>query len=108
MSTFVSSTHIRPSKRTEQIRYAIRDVMLIAAQAKAAGKTLLSLNIGDPLLYDFPTPPHIIEAVHRAMLDGKNGYAPSSGVPEAIEALRNEAQRDGITNIQDVFTSSGV
>lgn len=109
MSTFLSSTHeIRPSKRTEQIRYAIRDVMLIAAQAQAAGKKLLSLNIGDPLLYDFPTPPHIIEAVHRAMLEGKNGYAPSAGVPEAIEAIRAEAERDGIGSIQDVFTNSGV
>ena len=109
MSTLVSSTReIRPSKRTEQVRYAIRDVMLIAAQAQAAGKKLLSLNIGDPLLYDFPTPPHIIEAVHRAMLDGKNGYAPSAGVPEALEAIRAEAERDGIRNIQDVFTNSGV
>jgi alanine-synthesizing transaminase len=109
MSAFVASTNeIRPAKRTEQIRYAIRDVMLIAAHAQAAGKTLLSLNIGDPLLYDFPTPPHIIEAVHGAMLAGRNGYAPSSGVPEALEAIRSEAQRDRITNIQDVFTTSGV
>ncbi len=109
MSAIVSSTHgIRPSKRTEQIRYAIRDVMLIAEQARAAGKKLLSLNIGDPLLYDFPTPPHIIAAAHRAMLDGRNGYAPSAGVPEALEAIRAEAERDGIRNVQDVFTNSGV
>ena len=109
MNTLVSSTHeIRPSKRTEQIRYAIRDVMLIAAEAQAAGKKLLPLNIGDPLLYDFPTPPHIIEAVHHAMLAGHNGYAPSAGVPEALEAIRAEAQRDGIRNVQDIFTNSGV
>jgi alanine-synthesizing transaminase len=109
MGTFVSSTHaVRPSKRTEQIRYAIRDVMLIATEAQAAGRKLLSLNIGDPLLYDFPTPPHIIDAVHRAMLDGKNGYAPSQGIPEALEAIRAEAARDGIRNIHDVFTVAGV
>lgn len=109
MSTVLSTSHeIRPSKRTEQIRYAIRDVMLIAAEAQAAGKKLLSLNIGDPLLYDFPTPPHIIEAVHRAMRDGHNGYAPSEGIAEAIDAIRAEAERDGIRNVQDVFTNAGV
>ena len=50
----------------------------------------------------------MIEAVHKAMRDGKNGYAPSSGVQEALDAIRGEAARKGITTVQDVFITSGV
>ncbi|MBI3935264.1 MAG: aminotransferase class I/II-fold pyridoxal phosphate-dependent enzyme [Acidobacteria bacterium] len=82
--------------------------MLVAEQARQAGKELLPLNIGDPPLYDFPTPPHIMEAVHQAMLAGHNGYAPSTGVAEAVRAIRASAEREGIRNIQDVFVTSGV
>jgi alanine-synthesizing transaminase len=42
------------------------------------------------------------------MLDNKNGYAHSSGVPEALEAIRAEAERKGIHNILDLFVTSGV
>ena len=67
---------IKPSARCARVRYAIRDVVVVAEQARKAGKQLISLNIGDPLLYDFPTPPHLIEAIYQAMLSGRNGYAP--------------------------------
>ena len=40
------------------------------------------LNVGDPNIFDFKTPPHLIEAVYKAMRDGKNGYAPSPGIPK--------------------------
>src|ERR1051325_232261 len=50
----------------------------------------------------------MIEAVYKAMRDGKNGYAPSSGIREALDAIRGEAERKGISNIQDVFVTSGV
>ena len=66
------------------------------------------MNVGDPLNFDFQTPPHIIEAAYKAMRDGKNGYAPSPGIPEALEAIRGEAARKGITSVQDVFVTSGV
>jgi alanine-synthesizing transaminase len=72
------------------------------------GHKVLPLNVGDPLNFDFQTPPHIIEAVYKAMRDGKNGYAPSPGIPEALEAIRGEAARKGITTVQDVFVTSGV
>src|SRR5258708_11611962 len=42
------------------------------------------------------------------MRDGKNGYSPSSGFMEALDAIRGEALRKGITTIQDVFVTSGV
>jgi len=42
------------------------------------------------------------------MRDGKNGYAPSPGIPQAIEAIRDEAMRKGIMTVRDVFVTSGV
>ncbi len=71
------------------------------------GHKVLPLNVGDPLNFDFQTPPHIIDAVYQAMREGKNGYAPSPGVPEALEAIRGEAARKGISTVRDVFVTSG-
>jgi alanine-synthesizing transaminase len=96
------------AQRMEHVHYAIRDIGVLADQLVREGKQVLPLNIGDPLQFDFCTPPHLIEAVHRAMRDGKNGYAPSLGVEEAIEAVRAEAERKGIRNIQSVFITQGV
>jgi alanine-synthesizing transaminase len=94
--------------RLEHVRYAIRDIAVLAEQLAREGKSILPLNIGDPLLFDFQTPPHMIEAVARAMRDGKNGYAPSLGIDDALEAVRAEAERTGIRNIQGVFITQGV
>src|SRR6202049_958249 len=99
---------ITPAARLENVRYAIRDLACIADEVARQGHKILPLNIGDPLNFDFQTPAHMIEAVYQAMRDGKNGYSPSSGVKEALEAIRGEAVRKGITTIQDVFVTSGV
>src|SRR5450755_4674097 len=105
----VSQLHeIVPAARLEKVRYAIRDLACIADEVARQGHKILPLNIGDPLNFDFQTPAHMIEAVYRAMRDGKNGYSPSSGVKEAIDAIRGEAARKSITSIQDVFVTSGV
>jgi alanine-synthesizing transaminase len=92
----------------EHIRYAIRDIAALAEQLAREGKDILPLNIGDPLAFDFRVPPHLIEAVAKAMRDGKNGYGPSLGVEEALEAIRAAAERKGICNIQSVFITAGV
>jgi alanine-synthesizing transaminase len=76
-------------------------------KSRQQGYKVLPLNIGDPLNFDFQTPPHIIEAAYKAMRDGKNGYAPSAGIPEALEAIRGEAARKGITTVRDVFCDFG-
>jgi alanine-synthesizing transaminase len=99
---------IAPASRLENVRYAIRDLACVADEVIQQGHRVLPLNIGDPLTFDFQTPAHLIEAVHKAMRDGKNGYSPSSGVKEALDAIRGEAARKGITNIQDVFVTTGV
>lgn len=108
MNRRVQLREILAAARLEHVRYAIRDIAVVAEQVAREGKTILPLNIGDPCVFDFQTPPHLIEAVARAMRDGKNGYAPSLGVEEAREAVRGEAERKGIRNIQGVFISQGV
>src|SRR5215831_1043199 len=94
--------------RLEHVRYAIRDIAVVAEQLAREGKKILPLNIGDPLKFDFRTPSHVVEAVVKAMHDGHNGYAPSLGIEDAIEAVRAEAERKGILDIQSVFVTQGV
>lgn len=53
-------------------------------QAQAAGRRILPLASGDPNL---PTHPAIIEAAHRALLEGKTHYGPSPGTPALREAV---------------------
>lgn len=99
---------VKAAARLAEVRYAIRDLAVLAEEVTRQGKAVLPLNIGDPLKFDFRTPPHMIEAVVKAMRDGQDGYAPSLGIPEAIEAVRAEAERNGIRNIQSVFMTAGV
>jgi alanine-synthesizing transaminase len=108
MSTTETLRPITPACRLENVRYAIRDLAVLADEVARSGAKILPLNIGDPLKFDFATPPHMIEAVAKAMRDGKNGYSASSGVTEAVEAIRHEADRKGIRSVQDVFVTSGV
>jgi alanine-synthesizing transaminase len=99
---------VAAAQRLENVRYAIRDLACLADEVAKKGHKILPLNIGDPLNFDFQTPAHLIEAVYKAMKEGKNGYAPSPGIKEALDAIRAEAERKGITSVQDVFVTSGV
>src|SRR6267378_5333773 len=108
MITVSQTREIAAARRLENVRYAIRDLACVADEVIQQGHKVLPLNVGDPLNFDFQTPPHIIDAVYQAMREGKNGYAPSAGIPEALEAIRGEAVRKGISTVQDVFVTSGV
>lgn len=103
----MNTTRITPARRTRDITYAVRDVVVLADQVARSGKEMLYLNIGDPNKFDFQTPPHIVEAASRAMRENYNGYSPSSGIEEARQAIRDEAGRKGITNILDIFVTTG-
>lgn len=98
---------IKPAVRTENITYAVRDIIVLANEVAKTGKEMLYLNIGDPNLYDFEPPRHMVEATYKAMLDNKNGYSPSSGIQPALDAIEREAERKGIKNIQDIFVTTG-
>lgn len=99
---------IAPAERTHGVTYAVRDILLVADEAKAKGLDLLYLNIGDPLKFDFATPKHIIDAAYKAMLRGETGYSPSSGTGEAIAAIKRTAANSGIKNIGEIFVTTGV
>ncbi|MFA5140481.1 MAG: aminotransferase class I/II-fold pyridoxal phosphate-dependent enzyme [Elusimicrobiota bacterium] len=101
------SAAVRAARRTEAITYAVRDIVVLAQEVAKTGKEMLYLNIGDPNKFDFETPPHLIEAVLKAMRDNQNGYSGSSGIPSALRAIESEAGRGGIRNILDVFVTSG-
>jgi len=101
------SAKIIPAKRTENITYAVRDIVVLANEVAKTGKEMLYLNIGDPNLFDFEPPKHLVEATYQAMLKNKNGYSPSSGIKEAVEAIRKEGSRKGIENILDIFVTTG-
>ena len=65
----------------------------ILAQAnalEAQGRSVIHCEIGQP---DFKTPAHIIEAAHKAMLDGFTGYTPTPGFPDLREAIAADASR---------------
>jgi alanine-synthesizing transaminase len=98
---------IVPAIRTNDIKYAVRDIVVLANEVAKTGKELLYLNIGDPNLFDFETPRHMIDATHDAMLKNLNGYSPSSGIKPAVQAIEKEAERKGIKNIQDIFVTTG-
>ena len=99
---------ITPALRTEEVKYAIRDIVLLAQELKRKNIEVLHLNVGDPIKFDFETPPHIIDSVYDAMKKGFNGYGPSLGVAEAVDAIKSDAQGRGIKNICTVFICAGV
>ncbi len=99
---------IKPSSRVDGVRYAIRDIVLLSDQVRKSGKQILSLNIGDPCQFDFDVPELLKEATFDALRRGLSGYSPASGIPEAVEAIRSEAEElYGIKTIRNVFVSTG-
>lgn len=98
---------IIPAIRTENITYAVRDIVVLANEVAKSGKEMLYLNIGDPNIYDFEPPKHLVEATYKAMLENRNGYSPSSGIKEAVDAIEREANRKGIDNVLDIFVTTG-
>jgi alanine-synthesizing transaminase len=83
------ATHasIRPSPRVDTFTYAIRNIVGEAKKVEARGQTVRYLNIGDPVRFGFQPPPHLIEAISRAMRDGHNAYTASAGIVSAREAV---------------------
>jgi alanine-synthesizing transaminase len=96
-----ATTAIPVAGRVGGFVYAIRNIVAEAKKVEAAGKKVRYLNIGDPITFGFRTPPHMIEAVERAMRDGINGYAPSVGIAPAREAVANECIQRGMPMTPD-------
>jgi alanine-synthesizing transaminase len=82
--------------RVSQFSYAIRNIVAAAKTVEAGGTRVRYLNIGDPVAFGFHTPPHLVEAVARAMRDGHNGYVPSAGIPAARAAVAADYVARGV------------
>lgn len=99
---------IEVASRLDGFDYAIRSIVAEAQAVERSGRTVHYLNIGDPVLFGFRTPPHLVEAVVRAMRDGHNGYTPASGIMPAREAVAAEYTSRGIALSPDrVLLTSG-
>jgi tyrosine/nicotianamine family aminotransferase len=92
------------------IEYAIRDIITPAREIAKTGKKIFYLNIGDPVAFDFHTPPHIRQALCKAVEEGANNYSPSEGLPELRQAIAEKERR--INNVsfsaEDVVVTSGI
>src|SRR3972149_8533610 len=84
---------VKVAARAKAVEYAIRDVIANAGPITKMGKKIFYLNIGDPVAFDFPTPPHIRQALIEAVQTGKNYYSPSEGIPELRQAIAEKEKR---------------
>ena len=83
MGTPKTAAMIPPASRMARVSYSIRRVVAEARKAEAAGKRIHYLNTGDPVAFGFKPPAHMVEAVHKSLRDGENGYGPSSAADGA-------------------------
>ncbi len=97
---------IQPARHIANVKYAIRNIAAEAARLEAQGMKIVPCNIGDPLRFDFATPPHLVEAVSKALRDGANYYVASAGLKEAREAVAASMRPQ--VRPEDVFITAGV
>jgi Aspartate/tyrosine/aromatic aminotransferase len=100
-------TDIKPAERSSLLGFS--DIVKIrnrVLEMKAAGQKILQLEGGEPFM---PTP----DFVKKAMIDALNAnltrYAPSSGVPQLLEAIRAKlARKNRIdVDVRKIIVTSG-
>ena len=108
VATANTRTSIPIAGRVNRFTYAIRNIVAEAQRVEAAGTRVRYLNIGDPVAFGFKTPPHLVDAVQRALRDGHNGYGPSAGIAPARDAVAAEYTSKGFPVSPDrVFITAG-
>src|SRR5882672_9028242 len=99
---------IEAAEKIKNYHYAIRHVARAAEAVARSGREVIYLNIGDPQVYGFKPPEHIVEAVNRALKDKFTGYSQSAGLLEAREAVAKYATDLGApTQPDEVLLTSG-
>ncbi len=82
----------QPARRLADVKVSASAAMTDRARAlRASGVKVIGLSSGEP---DFPTPPHAVEAAHRAALDGDTKYPAQSGSPALKRAVQAKFRRD--------------
>jgi len=100
MTTDATAT-IPVARRIGGFVYAIRNIVAEARKVEAGGTKVRYLNIGDPVAFGFHPPPHLVEAVTRAMRDNQNAYTPSPGILPAREAVAADFASRGVPMTAD-------
>lgn len=104
----VTSAPVATARRVDRFSYAIRNIVAEARKVEQTGRPVRYLNIGDPNQFGFDTPPHLVEAVVRAVREGHNGYTASAGIVEAREAVAADFTARGVPTTADrVLITSG-
>lgn len=94
-------------KRIESISFGkivqIREQLL---KLQASGKKVYRLESGDP---SFSIAPNIMEAMEKALREGKTHYIPNDGIPDLRKALATKLknQNNILCSDQDIFVTNG-
>ena len=98
------------TNRASNIEYAIRDIVPYAEQVAKTGRKMYYLNIGDPAAFDLTVPPHVKEALCKALQEDNNYYSASEGILELREAVARKEKRVNNVDItaNDVLITEGI
>ncbi|MFX1520886.1 MAG: aminotransferase class I/II-fold pyridoxal phosphate-dependent enzyme [Promethearchaeota archaeon] len=97
----------RMTQRVSTIKYAIRDLVVLAKEEERKGRRILYLNIGDPIKFDFTPPTSIQEGLKKYAQSGE--YADSQGLLELREEVAKwETEKESPTTPDDVIIGAGV
>jgi len=105
--TTKSWTEVRASAMAKNTFNPIRNILETMTLTPNPDKKMISLSIGDPTVFGNLTPPaSLVQALKESVDSGKNnGYAPSTGFPEARQAVADHVG-DNLT-LNDVILCSG-
>src|ERR1700738_849586 len=82
----------KPARRLRNVKISASSAMTDRARdLRAAGVKIIGLSSGEP---DFPTPPHAIEAAHRAALAGDTKYPAQPGTVALRTAVQRKFKRE--------------
>ena len=81
-------------------------VSLAANDWASKGNKIYPFHLGD---LNIPTAPHIVEAMNKAIQDGKTGYCPAAGIPQLREALAQDVSERRSLNysVENVIVQPG-
>ncbi|MBL7233840.1 MULTISPECIES: pyridoxal phosphate-dependent aminotransferase [Komagataeibacter] len=107
MNMDAAQTHPLFAQRMERLTVPATIAMAQRARnLRAKGEKVLSLALGEP---DFPTPAAVIEAAHRAALDGQTKYPPVDGTPALKAAIARKFARENALDYApaEIMVSNG-
>lgn len=100
---------MKVSRKVKGVKYAIRDIVLIAKEVERRGVKVDYLNVGDPPQYGFQPPKNVIDAYIDALRSGNNYYAPSEGMQSLREAIAKKEAAKGLdTHTDNIIVTNGI